>query len=230
MLIFIAIAVFLFAAYAILMEYYRKGWDAIPVFKMNSPSAEKAIIKISVIVAVRNEEGNILHLLESLARQSYPKELYQVIVLDDCSNDRTWELMHLFSYENFNAKFIQLSDYAEKLKSASFKKFAIETGISQSTGDLIITTDADCSHHKDWLMAIAAFYQQTNAKFIAAPVKMDTDGSLLSAFQTLDFIALQGITGGSVFKKLHSMCNGANLAYEKKAYYAVNGFKGIDNI
>jgi cellulose synthase/poly-beta-1,6-N-acetylglucosamine synthase-like glycosyltransferase len=46
----------------------------------------------------------------------------------------------------------------------------------------------------------------------------------------MDFMVLQGITGASVYKKLHSMCNGANLAYERKVFYEVNGFAGIDNI
>jgi hypothetical protein len=54
--------------------------------------------------------------------------------------------------------------------------------------------------------------------------------SFLAIFQTLDFITLQGITGAAVYKKFHSMCNGANLAYEKKAFYEVGGFRGIDAI
>jgi Glycosyl transferase family group 2 len=54
--------------------------------------------------------------------------------------------------------------------------------------------------------------------------------SLLSIFQALDFITLQGITGAAVYKRFHSMCNGANLAYEKKTFYEVDGFKGIDSI
>jgi len=41
---------------------------------------------------------------------------------------------------------------------------------------------------------------------------------------------MQGITGASVYKRFHTMCNGANLAYEKKVFYEVGGFKGIDNI
>ena len=46
----------------------------------------------------------------------------------------------------------------------------------------------------------------------------------------MDFMVLQGITGAVVYKNNLSMCNGANLAYEKKAFYEVNGFAGIDHI
>ena len=49
-------------------------------------------------------------------------------------------------------------------------------------------------------------------------------------FQSLDFLSLQGITAASVFSRFHTMCNGANLAYEKKAFEEVSGFAGIDQI
>ncbi len=54
--------------------------------------------------------------------------------------------------------------------------------------------------------------------------------NFIEIFQSLDFMTLQGITAASVHKKMLSMCNGANLAYTKKAFIAVNGFVGIDSI
>ncbi len=60
--------------------------------------------------------------------------------------------------------------------------------------------------------------------------QLTTPSSFLSIFQTLDFITLQGITGAAVYKNFHSMCNGANLAYAKDAFYEVGGFSGIDDI
>jgi cellulose synthase/poly-beta-1,6-N-acetylglucosamine synthase-like glycosyltransferase len=94
---------------------------------------------------------------------------------------------------------------------------------------LIVTTDADCTMGKNWLLTIAAFYEEYKPAFIAAPVAID-GRSFLGIFQSLDFMTLQGITGAAVYKKKHSMCNGANLAYEKKAFYEVGGFAGIDHI
>jgi len=104
-------------------------------------------------------------------------------------------------------------------------------------GSLIVTTDADCIVQREWLATIASYYEVTGSVFIASPVVYADPASTDSAFkkffkifQSLDFIALQGITGASVYKKIHSMCNGANLAYERKVFYDVNGFSGIDNI
>jgi cellulose synthase/poly-beta-1,6-N-acetylglucosamine synthase-like glycosyltransferase len=59
---------------------------------------------------------------------------------------------------------------------------------------------------------------------------MEYRSTLLQTFQALDFFVLQGITAASVQKRTHNMCNGANLAYERKVFFEVNGFAGIDHI
>ena len=106
----------------------------------------------------------------------------------------------------------------------------MKPAFDHSSGELIICTDADCMMGKDWIRALVDAYQRENLQFIAAPVKIISDGSWLSVFQTLDFISLQGITGAAVYKNLYPMCNGANLAYTRKAYDAVGGFSDIDHI
>jgi cellulose synthase/poly-beta-1,6-N-acetylglucosamine synthase-like glycosyltransferase len=80
------------------------------------------------------------------------------------------------------------------------------------------------------LKNIASFKEEKNAVFIAAPVMMQYKSNLLQTFQSLDFLVLQGITAASMQKKIHNMCNGANLAYERKVFFEVNGFTGIDHI
>ncbi|MDE3124185.1 MAG: family 2 glycosyl transferase, partial [Bacteroidota bacterium] len=65
---------------------------------------------------------------------------------------------------------------------------------------------------------------------IVAPVRFIYYPTLLGIFQYVDFLSLQGITAASVSAGVHSMCNGANLAYRKSAFMAVNGFTGINHI
>jgi cellulose synthase/poly-beta-1,6-N-acetylglucosamine synthase-like glycosyltransferase len=77
---------------------------------------------------------------------------------------------------------------------------------------------------------IDQFKQEKEFIFIAAPVVINCNSSIVQSFQALDFMVLQGITAASVHKGIHSMCNGANLAYQKNAFYEVGGFSGIDNI
>jgi cellulose synthase/poly-beta-1,6-N-acetylglucosamine synthase-like glycosyltransferase len=248
------IGCFLFAVYGALIDYYRRAWKAIPTFTISTPagsaspgaSSGSPRTKISVLVPARNEQANIAACIDSLSRQSYPRHLYEVIVIDDHSTDRTPEIVGELHYPDLSIRCFRLTETTQDQPVLAHKKWAIETGIGRASGELIVTTDADCLFHPDWLLTMAAFYEQKNAKFIAAPVRIGgptdpspdraTPGparehrSLLSIFQTLDFITLQGITGAAVSGKFHSMCNGANLAYARSAFYQVEGFKGIDSL
>jgi cellulose synthase/poly-beta-1,6-N-acetylglucosamine synthase-like glycosyltransferase len=225
--ILLSIAILLFVPYAALILYYAISWRSIPSFP-HSPFTIHHSPFLSIIIPARNEEDNIEACLQSVCNQSYPTHLYEVIVIDDHSTDNTAAIVK--KYAGKNVKLISLKDELGNRQLNAYKKKAIEMAIAHATGDLIITTDADCIVKENWLQTIASFYQQTHAAFIAMPVAYDCNSSLLQIFQALDFMTLQGITGASVYKKMHSMCNGANLAYTKKAFEEVNGFKDIDNI
>ena len=218
-MILLYITIGLLVLYSFLILYYRAGWQELKPF---SQTGQGSSIKISVIIPARNEEENIGKLLSSLEKQTYPKHLFEVIVVDDHSTDNTATVVNNYSF----AKLIKL----EFDNINSYKKKAIETGIAAASGELIVTTDADCIVQENWLKTIAAFKEKTNAVFIAAPVVMECNSTLLQTFQALDFLVLQGITAASVQKRIHNMCNGANLAYEKKVFFEVNGFAGIDHI
>lgn len=204
-----------------------QSWSSIPDFNFID-NATKSTVKISVIIPARNEGDNIGVCLQSIINQSYPKELFEIIVVDDHSTDTTAEIVLSFNLPNI--KLIALKDFVNEEAINSYKKKAIEVAIQQSTGELIVTTDADCTVPKNWLQTIAAFYQEKKPSFIVMPVLIKDNKNFIAVFQTLDFMTLQGITGASVNKNFHSMCNGANLAYTKKAFIDVDGFKGIDNI
>ncbi|HEX2847833.1 MAG TPA: glycosyltransferase [Chitinophagaceae bacterium] len=214
-----AILIFLFALYAALIIFYWQSWKSIPIF---IPAQASPSIFLSIIIPARNEEDNIAALLQALEQQTYPKELFEIIVIDDHSTDQTAAIVNKFS----GVKLLQLKEDAIN----SYKKKAIEAGIAAAKGELIVTTDADCIPSPGWLAMIAAFKKETNAVFIAAPVAFQCNRSLLQKFQGMDFMVLQGITGAAVYRKHLSMCNGANLAYERKVFYEVGGFAGIDHI
>lgn len=216
-LLYIIIAIFFL--YSWLIIYYWLAWKSIPDFATSTSLPQT---KISIIIPARNEEENIGSLLQALQEQTYPSALFEIIVVDDHSTDATAGVVQQYS----SAKLIHVQEDGIN----SYKKKAIETGIAAATGEWIVTTDADCIPLPNWLKTMAAFKEEKNPVFIAAPVVVDCNSSVLQVFQAMDFMVLQGITGAAVYKKQLSMCNGANLAYEKKVFEKVNGFDGIDNI
>ena len=215
------VTVVLLSLYGCLIFFYGYHWRRLPTY---TPTAAAPKAKLSVVVAARNEEAALPLLLKQLEQQTYPKELFEVIIVNDYSTDGT--AAAVAPYINNRVRMIQPAVPANQ----SSKKKAIETGVGAATGDLIVITDADCQPPPTWLQSMASFYTEKAPVFIAAPVKFAHNGSLLEVFQTMDFMVLQGITAASTGANFHTMCNGANLAYTDAAFKDVNGFEGIDTV
>ena len=207
--------------YGLLIFFYFHQWNKLPVYQ---PGVSTPSVFVSVIIAARNEEIALPFLIEDLKNQTYPQELFEIIIVNDHSTDNTETLAKDFDGEHWQMIFPNAD------AAGSSKKMAIATGIQKAKGELIVITDADCRVNKKWMETMTNFYQEKEAAFIAAPVKFTHDHSLLEVFQVLDFITLQGITAASVSSNKHTMCNGANLAYTKQAFAEVNGFAGIDKV
>lgn len=224
-MILILLTFLMFVLYTALLFYYFIGWQSLKTFDQGT-SEINAYVFISVIVPARNEEANLYALLNCLRNQTYPIDKFEVIIIDDHSSDNTAAIVSAFPLSNL--KLIKLADHVDD-NINSYKKKAIDVAISHSKGELIVTTDADCISKPDWLKTVAAFYESAGRPpMIVMPVLIESNNSLIGIFQTLDFMTLQGVTGGAVQLGLHAMCNGANLAYTRAAFDAVSGFEGID--
>ncbi|CAF3786738.1 unnamed protein product [Rotaria sp. Silwood1] len=183
-----------------------------------------------IIIPARNEENNIAKCLNTIVAQNYPKELFEVIVINDHSTDKTLEIIEDFANRFQNIKLINLKDELLNKPLNAYKKKAIEIAINKANGNWIVTTDADCEVQQNWLLHFDDYIEHTNSLFVAAPVIFSNNKTIVSQFQYIDFMALQAATAATVSVSLHCMCNGANLAYEKNTFFEVGGFKGIDNI
>lgn len=231
---FISLTILLFLLYALLFLYYSNAWKKIPEYHPSANMHPQTMV--SVIISARNEEERIGKCLESLALQNYPPECFEVIVINDFSEDNTSQVVRSFSAGFPQLRLIELSDFVRKEDIWSYKKKAIETGISQAKGTLIITTDADCVMPRNWISTIAAFRNSKEAGMIAAPVALTIPSGSKSSklpffiFQIIDFMTMQGITGAALHKRFHYMANGANFAYTKKLFHDIEGYKEADDI
>nr|WP_276898753.1 glycosyltransferase [Pedobacter kyonggii] len=208
--------------YGFLVLNFIRGWHNLVYF---TPQKSDPQTKVSIIVAARDEEANIAKTIDDLVAQRYPKVLTEIIIIDDHSTDRTAEIV--LSYADRNVKLIKLN---EDRALNSYKKKAIQTAIGTCSGDLIITTDADCRMGADWLATIVNLYEQKNYKMISSPVAYFQEKSFFERLQSLEFLYLIGLGASTIGNKEPSTCNGANLAYEKVTFYEVGGFQGIDDL
>ncbi len=171
-------------------------------------------IYVSVIIACRNEETNLPLLLSDIALQDFSQDFFELVIVDDNSTDHTFDIASGCS----NIKNIKILKNPE-----SGKKKAIKTGVEASTGELVITTDADCRAGKGWLRNIVSFYAEHKPDMIIGPVCLKGTGGFFQQFQELEFLSLQGITTGTAMTGHPVMCNGANLAFKRKSYQTRTG-------
>lgn len=226
-LIFIYITILLAIAYSIVISIYCYWFlqlKNVPLNRLKPPAT-----KFTIIIPARNEELVIANCLKTIQLQNYPIELFEVIVVNDHSTDKTEKVVLSIKASFPSIKLINLADHINGTINA-YKKRAIEIAVAESKNEWIITTDADCEVLPNWLVNFDQYIQDKQPVLVAAPVMFSLTKSWLGIFQVIDFISLQGITAAAVAAGYHSMCNGANLAYSKAAFYEVGQFKGIDHL
>lgn len=211
-----------YAFFTLALTYY---WHKTP---HSDSVAIRSATTVSVIIPVRNEESSIGALLRDLEQQSYDRDLLEVIVVDDSSTDATVAIVQQWIITSkADLTLIQLPP-AEKTTSP--KKRAINNAIIRAKGELIVTTDGDCRVGTNWITSLVAKYQQTGAKLISGPVTFLPEQSLTDYLQTVEFSSLIGSGASSLAMGSASMCNGANLAYQKAIFEEVGGFTGNEHI
>jgi glycosyltransferase involved in cell wall biosynthesis len=204
------------------------GWISTGMLRLRYFNGSTAVSKtrFTVIVPFRNEAENLPRLLRSIAALEYPIELFEVILVNDASEDASVAV----ASENLPDNKCDLKIIQNKRTSASPKKDAIATAIGESKYEWILTTDADCELPGKWLQLYDQYIQKNHPKMVCAPVVYHTSKKLLKNFQFLDGLSLQAVTMGGFGWNAPLLCNGANLGYLKEAYYAVKGYQGNDHI
>jgi len=201
-----------------LLNYLAFLWNLRKGLSSLSHSRSIATPYASVIIAARNEEKNIEQCLHALIGQSYNPQKFQVIVVDDHSQDKTAELATRLAESTPDPKISVVS-----LKDQAGKPAAIAHGVSISKGEVILCTDADCTVPKRWIESMVGCFDPTVA-FVAGPVLERPSGSLISKLQALEYLGLTTTAAGLIGSGNPIICSGASIAYRKAAFASVNGY------
>lgn len=217
----IRIAGFSAIAYLLLITAYTVGWYRLKTTNLK-PSVE--LPTVSVLVALRNEAENISCLLKGLSEQQYPDAKLSFILVDDHSEDNTYELLVERTKKASKHQFKVIS------ANNTGKKSALQQALSHTNADLIIVTDADCLHGPFWVARMAAFFKENELAMVLAPVKIAPASSVFQQWQALEFLSLIGSTAGAAGIGLPAMANGANMAFDRSALLDAGGFLQHDNL
>lgn len=215
----------------------------------NAPAND--LPKVSVIIPARNEAANIGACLEAVFAQDYPADAVEVIVVNDHSEDATAGIAVATARNHLGGEGVSFLNEAnggvpesgdanpgsgmrfqllnlEAQTGPAYKKAAVAYGIRQSQGEIIVTTDADCTMGRGWLRAMVGGFE-AGTGLVSGPVELQS-GDAFTQMQALEFMGLIAVGAASIASGDPTMCNGANLAYRRRAYEEVGGFSGIDHI
>ncbi|UYZ64672.1 glycosyltransferase [Hymenobacter weizhouensis] len=181
----------------------------------------------SILIAARNEEANLPHLLQDLTRQEPVPGGFEVLIIDDHSTDATAALvLEAAAQAPFRLRLLRLAELPE---APTGKKAAVEAGVRAARAPWVLLTDADCRVPAGWVRAYAAVATDAAARFISGPVLLTGRGAL-AALQGLELAGLVGVGAASIYRGRPTMCNGANLAYRRADFFAVQGFRGNEAV
>jgi len=170
----------------------------------------------SLLIPFRNEAHHLSNLLSSLEKLDYPKTDFEIILINDSSEDEYLHQIKPF-ISILELKLIDLENYTGK-------KRALEAGIRKSQFDYIITLDADCIVPENLLQSYSKLIKSENSDFIIGSVNLSYSSQFIQKFQFLDFLAMQGVGFGWANLNYPILCSGANLCYSKSVFLELNPF------
>lgn len=191
----------------------KKKFQRVPYNKLPS---------ISIIVAARNEENNILSCMESLNALVYPSHKIEIVIVNDHSTDATGKIIE--DYIDDKPKFISLIPQSE-IGSLRGKANAIANAVRVAKGDVILTTDADCIVHPNWAITIASYYQMDVAMVCGFTNQFERNS--FEGMQSMDFIYLLTVAAGTMNLDKPLSCIGNNMSYRKSVYDEIGGYEAI---
>lgn len=192
------------------------GWMKLPMVSQHDTS-RKYSTKVSIIIPARNEEETIANCLQSIQAQDFPKDLVEIIIIDDASDDETVLKLEALKKE---MPIIIIRNAIHEGKKKSLTK-----AIALAQGELIITRDADTvSYSNDWLTTLVGFYEAHKSDMLICPVTYTRPVNVLEQVQYIENLALTGFSAGFSAWKHPFLCSGANLAFTKSFYAQVNGY------
>jgi len=206
-----------FVVAAIQLVYYGFVFGKFAFSKIQPATPKK--IPVSVIVCAKNEAENVARFVPLLAAQDYPD--FELVLIDDASNDETLELFEGFEKQYPNVKLVKVENNEAFWGN---KKFALTLGIKAAKYEYLLFTDADCRPDSpNWIREMSSRFttEKTIVLGYGAYEKLPGFLNKLIRFETM-LTAVQYFSWAKIGKPYMGV--GRNLAYKREAWLGVRGF------
>jgi len=211
------LAVVITGLYSAMIIYAISGWKKLKVEEEKEPW-----LGVSILIAARNEAGNIQTVIRDIFNQNYAKKLFELIVIDDHSEDETLSIAESLKAEFSNLKVLKIED-------GEGKKAALLSGMHEAKFETIATVDADCRVPSEWLISMTSHWIKDQTRMLLGPIVFQPNQTVLQQSQAMEMLAIMGLTGGFASHQKPIMANGANLFFDKKSFEEVGGYGSSEN-
>lgn len=207
--------------YIVLVIKFKKNFNHSNLDTKNN----KNIVPVSVIIAIKNGEASLPHLIECLQNQTYKGDV-EFILVDDQSTDKTKSIIQNIEIDDIRFKFVSSNSGDLDLK---FKKKALDAGIKIANHEWLLFTDVDCRPPATWVEEMVEYFIDDN-DFVIGMSKVFPNKSTVSIFQSIDFQMLMAASFSQANIGQPWACTGQNQAYRKSLFKKVDGFKHISTL
>ncbi len=179
---------------------------------------------ISILVAARNEEHNILHCMESLHALDYPKDKTEIIIGNDLSTDSTKEIIEEYIKDKPHFRCVSLT--GDEFPNTKGKARVLAVLAALAKGKVLLITDADIFVNPHWAKGMVNALLSTKSGMVAGVTNIKAH-NFFTRFQQVDWLYFMGIfyTFSTIKRPISAVGN--NMALLREAYEATGGYETI---
>ena len=181
---------------------------------------------ISVIIPARNEEQNIVSCISSISNNNYPNNMYEIIVVNDRSTDRTGFLLNSLLDKIENLKIINIDDEIAEINLFG-KTGALQAAIDIAKGEIVLMTDADCIAPEHWIYTTMCYFSKYDIGLLPSFIHVKGE-KIFDKLQSLEWIYLNTMGSAGVGLGAHVGCFGNNLSFRKSDMDLIGGYRKIE--
>ncbi len=176
-------------------------------------------LKYSILIACRNEENNLPNLFKALSNLNYPKDKFEIIIVDDASRDNSPNLINEFCSKTPNAQAFYLQNKSEEYLG---KKAALKLAAENAKFDILLFTDADCFPQPQWIKSYNRYFSDKTGFVVGSYIEKNVGG-----IRKFGNKLSTGIYASTIGLGIPFSAAGTNMAVRRNVFQQVNGYETI---
>lgn len=178
---------------------------------------------VSVIIPARNEEDTISSCIHSVMANDYTN--FEVIVINDRSTDRTASIVEQLQHQYPRLRLVHTIELTDN-SNLQGKTRALHQGITQSSGEILMMTDADCDVQSSWIRSIVGVFNNPGVGLVPS-FTVVTTFNLFSRMQCLEWVFNHTLASAGIGLHQPLGCFGNNLSIRRSTYTEIGGYAAI---